>query len=366
MILCSNPKAQYLAHQQEIDDALARVLHSGWYILGHEVEQFEQEFAQYIGVAHAVGVGSGTEAIHVALGACDIEKGDEIITVSHTAVATVSAIVCAGATPVLVDIEPDTFSIDPHKIKAAITARTKAIVVVHLYGHPAHLDPILDLAKAHDLRVIEDCAQAHGARYKDRAVGSYGDMACFSFYPTKNLGALGDGGMVVTDNRVLAEKALHLRQYGWAERHISHTQGWNSRLDEIQAAILRVKLKHLDQDNAKRIAIAAQYNEALNALDVILPQCRVDCRHVYHLYVLRTQRRDELLIHLKQQGIGAAIHYPAPVHLQPAYRHLCPEDGLPQTTRTTQEILSLPMYPELNENDVTQIVSAIQNFFMQV
>jgi dTDP-4-amino-4,6-dideoxygalactose transaminase len=366
MILCSNPKAQYLAHQQEIDDALARVLHSGWYILGQEVEQFEQEFSQYIGVAHGVGVGSGTEAIHLALGACDIEKGDEVITVSHTAVATVSAIVCAGATPVLVDIEPDRFSIDPHKIKAAITARTKAIVVVHLYGHPADLDPIQDIAKEHDLRIIEDCAQAHGARYKDKRVGSYGDMACFSFYPTKNLGALGDGGMVVTDNRALAEKALLLRQYGWAERYISHTQGWNTRLDEIQAAILRVKLKHLDQDNTKRIALADMYNAALRSLDIKLPRCRPDCTHVYHLYVLRTQKRDELLTHLRERGIGAAIHYPAPVHLQPAYRSLCPEGGLPQTTRAAQEILSLPMYPELNENDVTQVISVMQDFFIQV
>ncbi len=365
MILCSNPKAQYLAHQQEIDDALARVLHSGWYILGQEVEQFEQEFAQYIGVGHGVGVGSGTEAIHLALGACDIKNNDEVITVSHTAVATVSAIVCAGARPVLIDIEPDTFAINPHKISAAVSARTKAIVVVHLYGHPVDLDPILDIAKAHNLRIIEDCAQAHGAMYKGKRVGSYGDMACFSFYPTKNLGALGDGGMVVTDNRALADKALLLRQYGWSKRFISHAQGWNTRLDEIQAAVLRVKLKHLDQDNAKRIALADRYNASLKSLDIKLPQRRSECTHVFHMYVLRTQQRDALLGHLREQGVGAAIHYPAPVHMQPAYRHLCPQGDLPQTMRAAGEILSLPIYPELDENDAMKIVGAMQDFFIQ-
>jgi len=361
MVLCSNPKAQYLAHKAEIDGAIAGVLDSGWYILGKEVESFEREFAEYIGVAYGVGVGSGTEAIHLALVTCGVGSGDEVITVSHTAVATVSAILSAGATPVMVDIEPDFYTIDPGGIEEAITSQTKAIIVVHLYGQPADLDPILEIARKHGLRVIEDCAQAHGAVYKDKRVGSYGDISCFSFYPTKNLGALGDGGMVVTDSGQLADKAVLLRQYGWSERYVSHTEGWNTRLDELQAAVLRVKLKHLDEDNAKRIALAKIYDEALKELPVTLPRQRDNSAHVYHLYVLRSARRDALLAHLRACDIGAAVHYPVPVHMQPAYSS-SHSARLGETEKAAKEIISLPMYPELSKADLDTITEAITEF----
>ena len=363
MILCSNPHAQYLAHKTEIDAALRRVLDSGRYILGEEVRQFEAEFAAYIGVGHAVGVGSGTEALHLALVACGIGPGDEVITVAHTAVATVAAIELAGAVPVLVDIEPDYFTLDPAQLERAPTPRTKAIVPVHLYGQPAELEPILSFARRHGLRVIEDCAQAHGALYHGWRVGAWGHAACFSFYPTKNLGALGDGGMVVTNDLEVAERARLLREYGWAERYVSHVPGWNSRLDEIQAAVLRVKLSYLDADNAARERLAAWYDDALSATPLILPARRLEATHIFHLYVVRSTRRDELQRFLKERGIGALVHYPAPVHLQPAYRGRLPGgDSLPETERAAREVLSLPMYPELGEEEVRKVREAVKSF----
>jgi dTDP-4-amino-4,6-dideoxygalactose transaminase len=363
MILCSNPQAQYLAHKDDIDAAISRVLSKGWYILGEEVKAFEAEFAAFIGAAHAVGVGSGTEALHLALRACGIGQGDEVITVSHTAVATVSAIELAGATPVLVDIEPDFYTLDPASLEAAITPRTKAIIPVHLYGQPADLEPIMEIARRHEVRVIEDCAQAHGAKYKGRRVGSYGDMACFSFYPTKNLGALGDGGMVVTSNQELAERAFLLRQYGWADRYVSSITGWNSRLDELQAAILRVKLPHLDSDNASRKRLANTYDETLSALGLTLPRERPSTEHVYHLYVIRSSERDELQSFLKSRGVGALIHYPVPVHLQPAYQsRLSGSDKLPETERAAREVLSLPIYPELDDSQLQKVIGDVQAF----
>jgi dTDP-4-amino-4,6-dideoxygalactose transaminase len=359
MILCSNPKAQYQAHKQEIDAALARVLSGGWYILGQEVKAFEEEFAAYCGVKYGVGVGSGTEAVHLALRACDIGPGDEVITVAHTAVATVSAIELCGATPVMVDVEPDYFTIDPEKVRAAITARTKAIVPVHIYGQPAELGAILELGKKHGVRVIEDCAQAHGATYQGKRVGSWGDVGCFSFYPTKNLGALGDGGLVVTNDTRLAENLRLLREYGWAERYVSHTVGFNSRLDEIQAAVLRCKLRHLDADNATRLRLADSYDNALRELSLTLPKRRAGAAHVFHLYVVRTPGRDRVLAQLRKDGVGALIHYPVPVHSQPAYRHRGRGEGsLPVTERAAREILSLPMYPELAPNELEAVVKA--------
>lgn len=362
MILCGNPKAQYLARRDEIDAALKRVLESGWYILGEEVKAFEEEFANYIGVSYGVGVGSGTEAIHLALVACGIGPGDEVITVSHTATATVAAIELAGATPVFVDIEPNFYTIDPGKLDVAITSRTKAIIPVHIYGQPADMDPILEVAKKHNLQIIEDCAQAHGAIYKGKHVGSLGDVGCFSFYPTKNLGAIGDGGMLVTNNIELAQKARLLREYGWTERQVSQFAGWNTRLDELQAAILRVKLKHLDEDNSKRMHLAEIYNEdlSLSTAYLILPKQRENSTHVYHLYVIRSAKRDELLSFLKEKGIGALIHYPVPVHLQPAYKSLHGCDKLPETEQSAKEIISLPIYPELSEYDLQTVVKAVK------
>jgi dTDP-4-amino-4,6-dideoxygalactose transaminase len=263
----------------------------------------------------------------------------------------------------LVDIEPNFFTIDPEKIVDAITPKTKAIIPVHLYGQPADLNPILEIAGSYNLRVIEDCAQAHGAVYKSKRVGSYGDLACFSFYPTKNLGALGDGGMVVTGQAEFARRLRLLREYGWAERYVSHFPGVNSRLDEVQAAILRVKLHYLDQDNAARARIASMYNTKLIGCDMVLPTCRQETNHVYHLYVVRTQRRDALKGHLKDKGIAALVHYPVPVHLQPVYQgRLNGVDLLLETERAAQEVLSLPIYPELNEADLEMVIKAIRTF----
>jgi dTDP-4-amino-4,6-dideoxygalactose transaminase len=363
MILCANPKAQYSAYKIEIDEAIQRVLDRGRYILGEEVRNFEGEFASYIGVDHAVGLGSGTEALHVALAACQVGVGDEVITVSHTAVATVAAIELTGATPILVDIEPDFFTLDPRQLRAAITSRTRAVIPVHLYGQPANLEPIMEIAREHNLRVIEDCAQAHGATYQGKRVGSYGDIACFSFYPTKNLGAVGDGGMICTNDTELAERARLLREYGWAERYVSHTAGWNSRLDEIQAAILRVKLRYLDQDNHKRGRIADQYGEGLSDCELMVPSVRGNSTHAFHLYVVRSPKRDQLKAFLNDRGIGTLVHYPVPVHLQPAYHErIACGNSLPQTERAARDVLSLPIYPELSDADVQQVIESIRDF----
>ncbi len=363
MILCSNPYAQYQTHKTEIDTAIKCVLEKGWYILGDEVKAFEKEFADYIGASFGIGVGSGTEAIHLALKACNIGEGDEVITVSHTAVATVAAIELAGATPVFVDIEPDFYTLDAQHLKKAITKKTKAIIPVHLYGQPADLEQIMAIAKKNNLRVIEDCAQAHGASYKNKRVGSWGDIACFSFYPTKNLGALGDGGMVVTNDSELARQARLLREYGWAERYISSSCGWNSRLDEIQAAVLRIKLRTLDRDNDQRRSLAEEYNTDMAHCGLLAPSCRKDSWHVYHLYVVRSEKRDELQAFLKSKGIGALIHYPVPVHQQPAYKGRLPGSGhLPVTELIAHEVLSLPLYPELNSNDIQTVINEMQTF----
>ncbi len=362
--MCGNPRAQYVAHKDEIDAAVLGVMEKGWFVLGDEVRAFESELAAYIGVSHGVGVGSGTEALHLALAACGIGAGDEVITVAHTAVATVAAIGLSGATPVLVDIEPDYYTLDPSKLEAAIGPQTKAVVPVHLYGQAADLSPIMEIARRHGLRVIEDCAQAHGALYQGRRVGAWGDMACFSFYPTKNLGALGDGGMVVTDNPELADRARLLREYGWAERNVSTIAGWNSRLDELQAAVLRVKLRHLDRDNGNRRELALFYDHSLREYQLMQPKVRPEATHVYHLYVVRTSERDNLHAFLRTREIGALIHYPVPVHQQPAYcRRLLGADKLPETERVAREVLSLPIYPELNPNEADQVVTTVREYF---
>ncbi|MDH5350200.1 MAG: DegT/DnrJ/EryC1/StrS family aminotransferase [Betaproteobacteria bacterium] len=363
MLLCSNPRAQYLAHKVEIDAAVARVLEGGRYILGAEVEAFENEFARYIGAASALGVGSGTEALHVALAACGVGPGDEVVTVSHTAVATVAAIELCGARPVFVDIRPDTFTMDVTRLEAALGPRTKAIVPVHLYGHPADIVDIVAIAKRRGLRVVEDCAQAHGASVAGRKVGTFGDVGCFSFYPTKNLGAVGDGGAVTSNNPELANTMRLLREYGWAERYVSSVAGWNSRLDELQAAILRVKLRHLDEDNAARKRVASGYSEGLAGTGLALPKESAGVSAVYHLYVARSLQRDALLDHLKAHGIGALVHYPVPVHMQPAYRQRSPDGALlMETERAAREVVSLPMYPEIGSTDVERVVKAVRDF----
>jgi dTDP-4-amino-4,6-dideoxygalactose transaminase len=332
LIPCANPKAQYLAHKQEIDNAARRVLESGWYILGDEVRSFEEEFAAYLGVTHCIGVGNGTEALHLALVACGIGHGDEVATVSHTAVATVAAIELAGAKPVFVDIDPGTYTMDPGLLKNTITSKTRAVIPVHLYGHPASMEGILAIARENGLFVIEDCAQAHGAIYQGKRVGSF------------------------------AERARLIREYGWAERYVSHIPGWNTRLDEIQAAILRVKLKNLDLDNSRRIQLAKRYSEGLYDLEIALPVVHKDAVHVYHLYVIRVKERDALQAYFHSKGIGTAVHYPVPVHLQPAYEKVA--TNLPNSEIAAREVLSLPMYPELAESQVQFVVDSVREYHL--
>lgn len=361
IILCANPKAQYLSHKSEIEETIKNVLDKGKYILGDQVESFEKEFAEYIGVKFGIGVGNGTEALHLALIAAGVGEGDEVITVSHTAVATASAIIQAKAIPVFVDIDPTFYTIDPNKISEAITEKTKAIIPVHIYGHSADMDPIMKIARENKLTVIEDCAQAHGAFYSGSRVGSIGDLACFSFYPTKNLGAIGDGGMVVTNYPDFAERIRLLREYGWKERYISHLPGWNSRLDELQAAVLRVKLKHLDKDNNKRKDIAKLYFEGLKNSKFNLPSTKEDGGHVYHLYVIRTNKRELIMDFLKEKGINTLIHYPMPIHQQPIYSKYT-RVKLPVTEKYKDEILSLPIYPELLKDDISLVIDSIKEF----
>ncbi|TEU21891.1 MAG: DegT/DnrJ/EryC1/StrS family aminotransferase [Anaerolineales bacterium] len=366
MIPVFDLKDQYNTIKDEVNEAVARVLESGWFILGKEVEAFEEEFAAYCGLSHGIGVGSGTEALHLALLACGVGPGDEVITVPHTAVATVAAIELTGAQPVFVDIDPASYTIVPDQLESRITARTRAIVPVHLYGQAAALDPILEIAQRYGLTVVEDCAQAHGAKYRGRRVGSLGPVACFSFYPTKNLGAYGDGGMVVTDDGSLAQKVRLLRQYGWEKRYVSSLKGLNSRLDELQAAILRVKLKHLDEWNKARRTRARLYDELLAGSGVAIPTEMDYGRHVYHLYVVRCPHRahrDELKSYLVEHGVGTAIHYPVPIHLQEAYRDLGYRQGdFPVTEACADEILSLPMYPELREDEVRETSELVKAY----
>lgn len=367
-------RAEYLALKHEIDAAVARTLDSGWYILGREVAALEAEFAAFLADApqspqgaspiaqsklECVGVNSGTDALQLALWACHVGPGDEVITVAHTAVATAAAIRLTGAAPVFVDVDPATFTMDPALLEAAITPRTKAIIPVHLYGHPAAMTPILAVARRHGLRVVEDCAQAHGAIYHGQRVGALGDLGCFSFYPTKNLGALGDGGAVVGRDSELIDRVRRLREYGWTSqaRYISQEEGMNSRLDELQAAILRVKLRYLEAWNTRRRAIAAQYAVCLPEA-ISRPAEQPQCAHVYHLYVIRVADRDGFRQRVQAAGVGTAIHYPAPIHQQPPYRQFAAGSRLPHTERLTHEIVSLPMHPHLTEADIQRVTEA--------
>jgi dTDP-4-amino-4,6-dideoxygalactose transaminase len=354
----------YNAYAGEIDAALQRVMKSGWYILGKEVSSFEEEFARWCGVEHCIGVGNGTDAIVVALRALGVGTGDAVFTVSHTAVATVAAIEMAGAIPVLVDIDEQSFTLDPVKLELAIQqhagAKPKAVIAVHLYGQACDLDAIGAVCRRYGLALIEDCAQAHGTRYKDRLVGSFGDMATFSFYPTKNLGAFGDGGAVVTGDDGLARSARALRQYGWHERYLSDVAGMNSRLDELHAAVLRVRLAHLDEEIAARRRIAAAYDAGL-AGKVTTPWVRPLTSHAYHLYVIRVPgSRDGFASALKRQGVDTGLHYPQAVHQQKAYAGRIATAGeLTVTERIYRDILSLPMFAFLSDADVAKVTAAV-------
>ena len=365
----TDPRAGYLAQRAAIDAAITRVLEGGLYILGREVERFEAAFTDFVGVRHAIGVGSGTDAIELALRACDIGAGDLVFTVSHTAVATVAAIERAGATAVLVDVEPGTYTMAPYELSRALQVtrpgRPAAVLPVHIYGQPAELSAITEIARGHGLWLIEDCAQSLGAFYRGRSTGSFADVACFSFYPTKNLGALGDGGMVVTNDPDLATALREIREYGWRDRYVSARIGINSRLDAIQAAILGVKLGSLAADNRRRQTIAECYDTSLVGLPIAVPVRRADATHVFHQYVIRVAKRDALRDRLRAAGIATGIHYPVPIHQQPAYsgRLACGPSGLGVTERAAPQILSLPIYPQLSDEAIARVIAEIRAFF---
>jgi dTDP-4-amino-4,6-dideoxygalactose transaminase len=353
-------RAAYLELKDELDDAYRRVMESGWFILGQEVEAFEREFADYCGAKHCIGVGNGLDALHLILKAMEIGPGDEVIVPSNTYIATWLAVSYAGATPVPVEPDERTFNIDSAKIEAAITPRTKAILPVHLYGQSADMDPILEIAGRHNLKVIEDAAQAHGAKYKGRRTGGIADAAGFSFYPGKNLGAFGDGGAVTTNDDALADKVRVLRNYGSHKKYFNEVKGYNSRLDELQAAFLRVRLQKLDEWNDRRRKIAAVYlKELSNVPHLTLPHVPDWAEPVWHLFVVRSPERERLQEYLAGQGIQTMIHYPVPPHKQDAYGEMSAL-SLPISERIHQEVLSLPIGPALSENDSLSIIDSIR------
>ena len=355
--------AHHAPLRAEFDRAIGEVIDSGAFAGGPFVEKFEADFSAHNNSLFAVGVGSGTEALWLVMLACGIGEGDEVITVPTTFMATAEAITFCGARPVFVDVNDCTYTMDPAELEGALTPRTKAIIPVHLFGQPADMDPILEFARKHDLFVIEDAAQAHGAEYKGRKVGTLGDAGCFSFYPGKNLGAFGEAGAVVTDNVELQEKVRILRDHGQIRKYHHTMVGWNCRMDGIQAAVLRVKLQHLDRGNSLRRAHALQYKEALDELDeVVKPFEASFARHVYHVYAIRVQERDEVLALLAENGIQCGVHYPVPIHLQKAYRNLGYKTGdLPVSERTALEFLSLPMFPELTEAQIEMVSLSLRD-----
>ena len=356
-------KAQYAAIKPEIDAAMQRVVNNTSFILDKEVSQFENDFAAFCRAKHCVGTDSGTAALHLALLVLGVKPGDEVVTTTHTFIATAEVISLIGAKPVLVDIDPRTYNIDPNQIEAAITPRTRAIIPVHLYGQPAEMDAILDIARRHNLRVIEDAAQAHGAEYRGKRAGTMGDVACFSFYPGKNLGAYGDAGALVTNDAALADHARMLRDHGRTEKYAHKLTGYGYRLDALQAAILGAKLPHLDAWNARRREIADYYTELLTNTDVVTPYVPPHIKPIYHIYCIRAKNRDALQKHLKARGIDTGIHYPIPLHLQPVYENLGYKAGdFPHAEKAASEVLSLPMYPELTNEQALQIVDAVKGF----
>lgn len=353
-------KGPYLELKPELDEAIARVVSSGWFIGGGEVDQFEADYATYCGCTHAVGVANGLDALHLALRAMDVGPGDEVIVPSNTYIATWLAVSQCGATPVPVEPDAQTFNINPALIEAAITPRTKVILPVHLYGQPADMDPILAIARKHGLRVLEDGAQAHGARYKGRRIGAHGDAVAWSFYPGKNLGAMGDGGAVTTNDEQLADRIRVMRNYGSRVKYVNEVQGYNSRLDPLQAAILRVKLAHLDDWNNRRRAIAAHYQQGLANCGLRLPQLPEWAESVWHLYVVQCPQRDALQKALANNGVGSLIHYPIPPHLQQAYStDVWSEAGFPLSERMANEALSLPIGPHLLHEQTEEVIKHV-------
>jgi dTDP-4-amino-4,6-dideoxygalactose transaminase len=361
MIPLVDLRAQYLTIKSDIADAIGRVLDTGQFVLGEEVEAFEQEFAAYQGAAHGIALNTGTSALHLALIAAGVGPGDEVITTPFTFVATVAAIGYVGARAVFIDIDPATFTIDVNQLEGAITSRTKAIIPVHLYGQPADMDPILEIAARHGVKVIEDACQAHGAAYKGRPVGALGDAGCFSFYPGKNLGAYGEGGMVVTNNAAMAKKIRMLRDWGQDRKYHHVLKGFNYRMEGMQGSILRVKLRHLEQWTEARRGHAVEYRRLLQDSGVEIPIEAAYARHVYHVYAIRTQDRATLQRTLQSNGIGTGIHYPVPVHMQPAYEDAAYGPGdFPHAERAANEVLSLPMYPEMSFTNVELVGAAVK------
>lgn len=363
MIPLIDLQAQYRGIQDEIKVALDKVLDSSQYILGKAVADFEAAFADYAGTARGVAVNSGTSALHMALLAAGVGPGDEVITVPNTFVATVAAILYTGAQAVLVDVDAETLTMDPSKLEAAITVRTKAILPVHLYGHPADMAPIVEVARSHKLAVIEDAAQAHGAEYQGRRIGSIGDFGCFSFYPSKNLGAYGEGGMVTTNDAEAAQRLRMLRDWGQSQKYHHDLLAFNARMDGFQGAVLGVKLPHLEDWTEARRAHAQSYGELLADSGLKLPVERPNCRHVYYVYVVRTPQRDALQQHLGAQEIHTGIHYPHPVHLEKGYARLGYGEGaFPVAELACRQVLSIPLYPELTEQQIETVAQAIKDF----
>ena len=354
--------SQHLPLMSEINEAIKEVIESSAFAGGRFVAAFEEDFAAYCNIAYAIGVGSGTEALWLSLLACGVGSGDEVITVPSTFMATAEAITHCGARPVFVDVDERTYTMDPDALKYALTAKTKAIIPVHLFGQPADMDPILEFGRRYGLPVIEDACQAHGATYKGKRVGTFGDAACFSFYPGKNLGAFGEAGAIVTSNTELNEKIKILRDHGQERKYFHSVVGWNCRMDGIQAAVLRIKLRQLETANQRRRNHAAQYDAGLCEFDgIIAPTQATYARHVYHIYAIRVSNRDETIKSLADQGIATGIHYPVPVHLQEAYQTLgYTRSSFPIAERCAAEFVSLPMYPELTRSQIEQVIDGVK------
>lgn len=356
-------RAQHDSLRTELFDTITKIIDTSSFIMGQAVKDFEPKFAEFCGCRRAIGVSSGTAALHLALWALGIGPGDEVITIPHTFIATAEAISVCGAKPVFVDIDPQSFTMDVSKLEAAITPRTKVIIPVHLYGNPTDMDPLLEIARKHGLRVVEDCAQAHGAEYKGRRVGTFGDAGCFSFFPGKNIGAMGDAGAVTTSDEAIATKVNKLRNHGREGKYEHEMVGYNERMDTLQAAILSVKLPHLNDWNAARRKHADEYRKALADVDVVLPTPKPNYAPVYHLFVIRHPKRDDMQKFLRKKGIATGVHYPLPLHLQPAYADLNYKQGdFPATEKAAKEILSLPMYPEMTCAHIEEVAEAIKEF----
>tara|TARA_X000000950_G_scaffold289382_2_gene412616 strand:- start:9668 stop:10759 length:1092 start_codon:yes stop_codon:yes gene_type:complete len=363
MIFFANPKSEYLFLKNKIDNKIKKILNSNSYILGKEVDKLEINFSKYLGVKYSVGVSNGTDALVLALQAMNIKKGDEIITTSHTAFATIAAIVEVGAIPVFIDIRENDFNIDVSKIKKKINKKTKAIIAVHIYGNPVNISKIIEIKKKYKIILIEDCAQAHGAEYQNRKVGSFGDFSCFSFYPTKNLSTFGDAGIVSTNSKKMSNKLRLLREYGWIKKNLSIHKGSNKRLDELHAGILNIKLKYLDFFNNKRIKIAENYLKKIKSKKVILPELSNQKKHVFHLFVIRIKKnlRNNFLNYLKKNDIMAGIHYPIPNHNQKPFKKFKNTD-LKITNKISKEIVSIPNYPLLKKKEIARIINLINNY----